>query len=297
VKALFRSALKWANPSRARVACGRQGLTILEFLLALAMLSTLMSLLLPAVQSSREGARNAQCVDHLHQVASALHAVHDSDRFLPAGWQPESTNESSYGWAVMILKELGEEKLYDRIDRTRPIMQVNASVRSSTPAVYLCPSDMGRPVFALYAELGSPASHAQASTHVLAVLPRANYMGVFGTLEADDVPGDSGDGVFIERRRYGFHEITRGLGKVVFVGERTTRKLASSWLGIANRGEDAAGRLVGFASRGPNTDNSDECEFDSRHPGHVNFAWADGRVASVSDDVDLHVYRLLTKRR
>jgi prepilin-type processing-associated H-X9-DG protein len=69
------------------------------------------------------------------------------------------------------------------------------------------------------------------------------------------------------------------------------RKLASTWLGIAIHGEDAAGRIVGYADLGPNREDSDECEFDSRHVGHVNFLWADGHVEAIADDVDRQVYQ------
>ena len=274
-----------------------RGMTILELLVVVTTLSMLMSLLLPAIQSVREAARNTQCINNLHQIANALQAYHDTHRTLPAGWQPEASNESSYGWAAAILRELDESSLYSRIDRARPLASLSDAVRSTTPEVYLCPSDSGEAIFPLYAEIGSHGLHAQESTRVLVTLPRANYMGVFGTTDPDDVPGDSGNGIFIEGEGQRFADITRGLSHVVCVGERTTRKLASSWIGIATDGENAAGRVVGFADLGPNRDDADECEFDSRHPGHVNFAWADGHVASVEDSVDCHVYRHLAERR
>lgn len=62
-------------------------------------------------------------------------------------------------------------------------------------------------------------------------------------------------------------------------------------------GEDAAGRIVGCATDGPNRANTDECEFDSRHCGHVNFAWVDGHVSSVQDDIDPLVYQQFARRQ
>ena len=50
---------------------------------------------------------------------------------------------------------------------------------------------------------------------------------------------------------------------------------------------DAAGRIVGYAGIGPNRDDADECEFDSRHPGHVNFAWTDGLAEELFSAEDL----------
>jgi prepilin-type processing-associated H-X9-DG protein len=142
----------------------------------------------------------------------------------------------------------------------------------------------------MFAEIGEHGTHAQESDDVLITLPRANYVGVFGTTDPDDVPGESGNGTFRQSRGRRFAEMLRGTSHVMMVGERTTRKIPSSWLGFAVEGEDAAGRVVGYADLGPNRDDADECEFDSRHPGHSNFVWADGHVAAVQDDVDHATY-------
>jgi prepilin-type processing-associated H-X9-DG protein len=260
-------------------------------------LSLLMSLLLPAVQAAREATRNTQCINHLHQISDALHNYHDVHGALPAGWQPEPTGRSSYGWAARILRELEESRLYSQIDRSQPVDSVCAVVRSTTPAVYLCPSDPGEIVFPLYAELGAHGAHAQESDEVMVSLPRANYVGVFGTTDPDEVPGGTGDGAFIKGKGCRLTEMTRGLSHVIIIGERATRKLPSSWLGFTTGGEDAPGRLVGYADLGPNREDADECEFDSRHPGHANFTWADGHVAALADSLDSQVYKQLAQRR
>jgi prepilin-type processing-associated H-X9-DG protein len=226
----------------------------------------------------------------------ALHAFHDIHGALPAGWQTDAGNTSGYGWAAAILPPLDEDALDRQIDRSRPICDVSRAVRQSTPAVFLCPSDYGGRDFPLFAEIGAHGSNAQLSTQSLVTLPRANYMGVFGTKEPDAIPGDAGDGIFIAGRGFPLAEISRGLAHVLLVGERTTRKLSSTWLGIALAGEDAGGRILGHADEGPNRDKSDECEFDGRHDDHVNFAWADCHVSSIEDNIDLIVYRQCARR-
>jgi prepilin-type processing-associated H-X9-DG protein len=80
------------------------------------------------------------------------------------------------------------------------------------------------------------------------------------------------------------------------VGERTTRKLPSTWLGFDTGGEDAPGRVAGSVMLGPNRADSDECDFESRHPGHVNFLWADGHVRAMADGIDQSVYRASGRR-
>jgi prepilin-type processing-associated H-X9-DG protein len=272
-------------------------MTIVELLFVIATLSALMTMLLPAIQAARQTARDIQCSNNLHQIGVALLSFEDEHKALPAGWTSTSTKESSYGWAVSILPELEEASLASQVECSRPIGGLNYPAKESTPDVYLCPADVGDATFPLYAEIGEHESHAQESTEILTTLPRSNYVGVFGTIDPDDVPNGMGDGVFINGHPCRLSEVTRGLSHVVLVGERTTRKLPSTWLGFAREGEDAAGRVVGYADLGPNRDDADECEFDSRHPGHVNFAWADGHVSSVHDDVDRQIYQQFAKRR
>ena len=170
-----------------------------------------------------------------------------------------------------------------------------------------CPSDISESMFDLLGDVPSPAEPTGASVGTAPVnyeniplvrLPTANYVGVFGTLEADEtVPPPVGDGPIVSNRPVRYSDLQRGLSHTLTIGERTTAVAPSTWYGIDFRGEDAACRLVGSAITSPNCETCDECEFGSRHPGGSNFVWADGHVTLVLNDIDPIEYRRLSRRQ
>lgn len=73
--------------SARRLRSARDGLTIVEVLVALAVLGLLLALLLPAVTEVRRAARQTECQNHLHQLGTAVHAFEATHRFYPSnGW-------------------------------------------------------------------------------------------------------------------------------------------------------------------------------------------------------------------
>ena len=61
----------------------RKAFTIVELLVTLSVMGVLMALLLPAVQSARESARRASCLNHLKQLMIAEHTHESSHHHFP----------------------------------------------------------------------------------------------------------------------------------------------------------------------------------------------------------------------
>jgi prepilin-type N-terminal cleavage/methylation domain-containing protein/prepilin-type processing-associated H-X9-DG protein len=140
----------------------RGAFTIVELMVVIAILGLLLSLLIPAVQSAREAGRRTQCLNHLHQLGTALAGYEASRGMFPAGensfvWRRRRANPSPssgptgfvrrYSVHVMLLPYLDHGVEYNRIDFKHNVYVAGDPRESVLPPLnasipeFRCPSD------------------------------------------------------------------------------------------------------------------------------------------------------------
>jgi len=121
----------------------------------IAIIAVLIALLLPAVQSAREAARRAQCVNNLKQIGLGLHNYHQTNGVFPQGHSQAAhlmPYTSGYaGWTewgaqAMLLPFMEQTPIYNAINFSFAGGYDTASLINGTSwrtivASYLCPSD------------------------------------------------------------------------------------------------------------------------------------------------------------
>ena len=301
----------------------RDGFTLVELLVVVAIIGTLLGLLLPAVQSAREAARATACRNNIRQTGIALHHLHDHKQRLPAGWRgvtrgqnPPVANDDvpGWGWTADLLPQLEADGVHRLIDFTKPIHDPaaasrNQSAREAVIPSFLCASDTRGPtetggVFGIGTDDGEEETEVNGVRYhqvdggpfaELCKVAKSNYVGVFGTTEVDGSPA-AGDGVFFRNSGVGFRDITDGLSKTAIVGERSSRLGGSTWGGVIAGAKAQRVRTVGIADHTPNHPAGHFDDFSSGHPTGVHFLFGDGSVRRLDDRIDESVYRALCTR-
>ena len=291
----------------------RRAFTLIELLIAIAIIGLLIALLLPAVQAAREAARRAQCTNNLKQLGIGLHAYEGSVQALPPGYVSafDANGDDTgpgWGWAAMILPRGEQGPLFDAINFGLPIEAVgNQTGRLATVNAFNCPSDAGmQPSWTAVnrdAATGAPVRS-------LCDVASANYVAMYGSGE----PGPDGDGLFFRDSLVRLRDIRDGTSQTLAVGERAHLLGEATWAGSVTGAilyptdgdsigllatESAPGMVLGHVGEGlgPGAPRSDVNQFYSLHAGRgVNFLFADGHVAYLRPSTPYKVFRALATR-
>src|SRR5262245_59007016 len=89
----------------------RSGFTLIELLVAIAIISVLIGLLLPAVQKVREAASRIKCQHNLKQIGLAVHWYADTNQ---GRFPHNGENFAGPSWAVHLLPYLEANNFHNR---------------------------------------------------------------------------------------------------------------------------------------------------------------------------------------
>ncbi len=117
-----------------------KGFTVIEMMVVVSLIALLIALLIPAIQASRELARQSMCASNMHQLGIALHSYAADFGNFPRG---HFDSPSIHG---AILPYIEEGNLYNNINvnfirNFSSVGSANVTYANITPKVFLCPSD------------------------------------------------------------------------------------------------------------------------------------------------------------
>jgi prepilin-type N-terminal cleavage/methylation domain-containing protein/prepilin-type processing-associated H-X9-DG protein len=303
----------------------RQGFTLIELLVVIAIVGVLIALLLPAVQSAREAARRAQCVNNLKQIGLGLQNYHDANGVFPASMNSWSAVQTAYFTAfTAILPYLEQKPLFASynldLNNTEP---ANTTATSSRISAYLCPTmTLPRPKpDPAHNDFAAPASYAMSSGSRYAWA--WSNTGRYGKPDGVLIPNEETPGpglAVVGVGPVGIQSITDGTSQTYTVGEQDYALKNYNFSspdsragqprggnGVWSDGYPASGAFSSFGpfnsheyfgagSRPDYREASGITSFRSQHPGGANFVFADGSVHFLKGSINQGVYRALSTR-
>lgn len=307
----------------------QNGFTLVELLVAIAIIGVLIAILLPAVQAAREAARRAECANNLKQIGLAMHLYHDSLGSFPSAYVSQTggggvqgepdpdTRDAGPGWAwgMLILPYAEQQTVQFTFNQNLPCWAPeNAGAAQAQISLYLCPSASGeQEAFEVLDDEGS----------VLARFGRSHYVANVGQEEpwgqARDTYLGLVDGPLYRNSGTRAVDVTDGLSNTVFLGEHHSVLSNKTWVGVVPGASvcpseefafstcDAAATLVQVHSgpagsedppaiHPPNSPLCHVCQMYAQHPGGCNVMLGDGSVRFVSDYISQPTWAALSSR-
>jgi prepilin-type processing-associated H-X9-DG protein/prepilin-type N-terminal cleavage/methylation domain-containing protein len=278
----------------------RAAFSLVEVLVVIAIVSVLLGIALPAIQSVRDAVRRTNCADNIRQIAIGVHNYASAFDRLPMGSRHvDDPKWPSRSWLAEILPFHEQNALHEQSmgEYRAGISPFNSVILQTPIPLYGCPSD-GRSGLAQW-------------THGPRLVALTSYVGVCGIDRAQP------SGVLIHDRAIRNSEIRDGLSQTLMVGERPAS--TDNWYGwwYAGVGQDDSGNpemILGVRetnlqveytvdcpigpyrfTRGRFDEMSDVFHFWSPHSGGANFAFCDGSVKFLPYEADAVIVEFATR--
>jgi prepilin-type N-terminal cleavage/methylation domain-containing protein/prepilin-type processing-associated H-X9-DG protein len=301
-----------------RFSSRRRAFTLIELLVVIAIIAVLIGLLLPAVQKVREAAARSSCQNNLKQIALACHNYHDANGTLPYNTQREGGWDWNYqrnqrSWSFLaralpyveqgaFLSQLNIRNTTD-VEAVGNTMGDNLAILNTAFPFFFCPSDDA---------MGVRADNIRANLQGVTIT-LSNYKGVngsnwnWGTFVNRGPNNDPegllrGDGMFYRRdflNKKRITDVADGTSNTFMLGEDIPSINAHcTWPYANGTGGTTAvppnwNRKPDGSLYDPYNDWPHLYSFRSRHPGGLQFAFADGSVQFIRDSIAAQTYRAL----
>lgn len=304
----------------------RSGFTLVELLVVIAIIGVLIALLLPAVQQAREAARRMTCANNLKQVSLAIHNYHDTylglpygqfgygpmQTFLGPGTDDTAENPQGATWFQGLLPFVEQSALLDAVKNDMPLGDSttwSAAARNTVVSGFVCPSDPN----------GGKVGNVGF---------QGNYLGCFGSQNADPGSMKGSNGMFWAKSSVNFKDVTDGTSNTFLFSESiqndtgfTDDALGAYWDGVFYDTMFQTTSGVGINRQVPDLGKIGRCFFPtpfdptkyrrvctptggttsnisprSYHPGGAMFARVDASVSFLPQTINKDVYSYLGSR-
>lgn len=301
----------------------KRGFTLVELLVVIAIIGTLVSLLLPAVQQARESARRMSCSNNIRQLAISLQTYHDTHNSFPinyGGNQAYDNTNTGKSWLIGTLPFIEQGNLYNRIDFTQGLQSVSTNpndlISQQSIPTFLCPSDglNQKGVMPGRANMVSPTDTRGVSNYKAVAGSNwawGDYSGISNNNVSakwpTDINGlDRGNGLICrnsdnQRANYTtMSSVIDGTSNSFAIGEAVPAYCTHSWWWWFNGATATCGVPLNYRkNQGPQYmavnagDWPNNYSFMSLHPAGAQFAFVDGHVSFVTNNIDFNIYRSL----
>lgn len=275
-----------------------KGFTLVELLVVIAIIGILVGLLLPAVQAAREAARRMQCSNNLKQLGLALHNYHDAYKKFGYGHyyvgfrRPSTGGGTAFGWQLGILPFIEQGNLYNQFNQAYPAgentITRNGLLCQTTQATFSCPSDTKE-------EKRNDGSIPMSAT--------SSYQGCASSYDGWGGNNTSRrNGVFARDSRtgnLGLSSMTDGTSNQFVIAEtkwdmdngRRNRSRIYGAQDVISGAQGATNALMVHGERAmnwtqPEGNNQPHRTAGSNHVGGAQFAFGDGSVHFISENID-----------